>query len=58
MAEGEEMKAEAAIFGLLVAGVGVGVPIARILYRLGFSPWLAILALLPLGNLIGLWLLG
>ena len=32
-------------------------PIGRILSRLGFSPFWSVLALVPLVNLIGLWLL-
>jgi hypothetical protein len=32
-------------------------PIGRILGRLGFSPFWSVLALIPLVNLIGLWLL-
>jgi hypothetical protein len=30
-------------------------PVARICSRLGFSPWLAILVLVPIGNLFLLW---
>ena len=33
------------------------IPIARILGRLGFNPWLAALAVIPIVNLICLWLL-
>ena len=32
-------------------------PIGRILDRLGFSPFWCVLALIPVVNLIGLWLL-
>jgi hypothetical protein len=32
-------------------------PIGRILDRLGFSPFLSVVALVPLFNIIGLWLL-
>jgi hypothetical protein len=32
-------------------------PIGRILSRLGFSPFWSVLALVPLANLLGLWLL-
>ena len=32
-----------------------GVPVARILKRAGFSPWLALLVLIPTVNLICLW---
>jgi uncharacterized membrane protein YhaH (DUF805 family) len=37
-------------FGLVVF------PIVKILQKAGFSGWLAVLALIPLANLIGLWL--
>jgi hypothetical protein len=30
-------------------------PASRICQRLGFSPWLAILAIVPIGNLLLLW---
>jgi hypothetical protein len=33
------------------------VPIARIIRRTGNSPWWCLLFFVPLGNLIGLWLL-
>jgi hypothetical protein len=32
-----------------------GVPVARILKRAGFSPWLALLVFVPTANLICLW---
>ncbi|HEY7382219.1 MAG TPA: hypothetical protein VH743_01005 [Beijerinckiaceae bacterium] len=32
-------------------------PIGRILQRLGFSPLWSVVALLPLANLVGLWVL-
>lgn len=32
-------------------------PIGRVLRRVGFSPYWSILALIPLGNLLGLWVL-
>ena len=31
-------------------------PVARIFKRVGFSPWISILAAVPLVNLLGLWL--
>lgn len=31
-------------------------PIGRILGRMGFSPFLSVLALVPLVNLLGLWI--
>jgi hypothetical protein len=33
------------------------IPIARILKRIGVSPWWAILYFVPLVNLVGLWML-
>ena len=39
-----------ALFGLLFV-----VPAARICSRVGFSPWLGLLALLPVANLVLLW---
>ena len=35
----------------------VGYPVGRILGRLGFSPWWALLWFVPLANLVGLWVL-
>jgi hypothetical protein len=35
----------------------VGVPVWRILTRLGLSPWFTILAFIPVVNIISLWLL-
>jgi len=35
----------------------VGVPVSRILRRLGFSGWWTILAFVPWVNLIGLWVI-
>ena len=35
----------------------VGWPVSKILRRMGFSAWWAILAFVPLVNLIGLWVL-
>jgi len=32
------------------------IPIAKVLRRLGFSPWLALLAIVPLVNVIMLWI--
>ena len=45
------------LIGLLVAIVLVGVPVWRILTRLGLSPWFTILAFIPVVNIISLWLL-
>jgi len=35
----------------------LGYPIVRILNRVGYSPWWAIIAFIPIVNLIGLWVL-
>jgi hypothetical protein len=44
------------VIGLLVSWFAlIVIPIARILRRAGFNQWLALIALLPLVNLIGLW---
>jgi predicted PurR-regulated permease PerM len=43
------------IFAVMVAIVLY--PTGRILNRIGFSPFWSVLALIPLINLIGLWLL-
>ncbi|BDD94880.1 hypothetical protein OYT13_08000 [Pandoraea sp. XJJ-1] len=45
------------LIGLLVAIVLVGVPVWRILTRLGLSPWFTVLAFIPVVNIISLWLL-
>ncbi|MFJ2991986.1 hypothetical protein [Pandoraea sp. NPDC087047] len=42
---------------LIVGIVLIGVPVWRILGRLGLSPWLTILAFIPIVNIISLWLL-
>jgi hypothetical protein len=43
------------IFGLSVALILF--PVGRILGRLGFSPFWSVLALIPLVNLVALWVL-
>jgi hypothetical protein len=51
--------AELAIFPVVVIVVLLVViyPMGRILKRIGYSPWWALVWLVPLGNLLGLWLL-
>jgi amino acid transporter len=44
------------VFYLIVYLV-VGMPVARILRRVGYSGWWSILSVIPLANLIGLWVL-
>lgn len=41
----------------LFVAVLVVVPVGRILGRLGISPFWALLALVPIANLVGLWAL-
>ena len=43
------------IFAALVALVVY--PIGRILSRIGFSPFWSVIALIPLANLVGLWII-
>jgi hypothetical protein len=46
------------IWHWLIIALWVGIlvpPIAKILHRAGYSRWWAVVALLPLLNLIGLW---
>ena len=43
------------LIGLLVAIVLVGIPVWRILTRLGLSPWFTILAFIPVINIMSLW---
>ena len=42
---------------LLIAAAVIVWPYCRVLSRLGFSPWLALLVFVPFVNLIALWLL-
>jgi hypothetical protein len=42
---------------LVIPAVLLGFPVAKILQRLGISPWWTILMFFPLLNLIGLWML-
>ena len=42
---------------LVIPAVLLGIPVARILQRLGISRWWTILAFFPLFNLVGLWTL-
>lgn len=44
------------LFTLAVVGVLYLMPIGKILNRAGFTPWLALLALVPFVNVILLWL--
>ncbi len=42
---------------LILVVLGMGVPIWRILKRLGFNPFWALVCFVPFGGLIGLWVL-
>ncbi|AJW44838.1 MULTISPECIES: hypothetical protein [Ralstonia] len=44
------------LFGLLIALIIVGIPVRQILLRTGFSQWWALLVLVPVANLVGLWI--
>lgn len=41
---------------VLLAGAVVVVPVYRILRRMGFSGWWGLLAVIPLANLLMLWI--
>ena len=45
------------LFAVVIIFLIVGIPVARILRRIGFSGWWSILAIIPLANLIALWVL-
>jgi hypothetical protein len=43
---------------LIVIGIGwllVGFPVSRIMRRTGYSGWWSVLAIIPIANLVGLW---
>ncbi len=44
------------LFGVLIALLLVGIPVRQILLRTGHSPWWALLSVVPLANLIALWI--
>jgi hypothetical protein len=44
------------LFGAVFYGLLVGIPAAQILHRTGFSRWYALLLLLPLVGVVGLWI--
>ena len=43
------------LFGLLIVLLVVGIPVRQILLRTGFSQWWTLLVLVPLVNLVALW---
>ncbi len=45
------------VIGTLVWWLAFGWPVARILHRMGFSRIWVLLCFVPLGNIIGLWVL-
>lgn len=44
------------LFGLLIILIVAGIPVRQILLRTGFSPWWTLLVLVPLVNLVALWI--
>ena len=44
------------LFGLLIVLLVVGIPVRQILLRTGFSQWWTLLVLVPLVNLVALWI--
>jgi len=44
------------LFGLLIILIVAGIPVRQILLRTGFSQWWALLVVVPLVNLIALWI--
>lgn len=42
---------------IIIIGLGIAWPAAIILRRVGFSRWWAVLAFIPLVNIVGLWVL-
>ena len=44
------------LFGLLIVLIVTGIPVRQILLRTGFSQWWTLLVLVPLVNLVALWI--
>ena len=44
------------LFGLLIILIVAGIPVRQILLRTGFSQWWALLVVVPLVNLLALWI--
>ncbi len=44
------------LFGLLIILIAVGTPVRQVLLRTGFSQWWTLLVLVPLVNLVALWI--
>ena len=49
------MMGGSGLVGLLIAGIVVAYPFSRILPRVGLNPWIALVAVIPLGAVILLW---
>jgi H+/Cl- antiporter ClcA len=45
------------LIGLLIIAVIILFPLSKVLRRMGYSGWWAIVFLIPFGALIGLWVL-
>jgi hypothetical protein len=43
------------LLAIVVSSLAIVWPAGRICHRLGFSPWLGVLAVVPLANLVLLW---
>jgi hypothetical protein len=42
-------------FGIILGIVVVGIPAAQILRRVGYNPWWGVVAVIPLVNIVALW---
>jgi hypothetical protein len=51
----EILELSSVLLTMFVLGLLVVIPAARICSRVGFSPWLGLLALLPVANFVLLW---
>jgi uncharacterized membrane protein YhaH (DUF805 family) len=47
----------ATVLSVILAGLILGWPVSKILRRLGFSGWWALLAFVPLVNFVSVWVL-
>ena len=45
------------VIGVLIAAALVAYPFSRILPRYGINPWFSLVAIIPLGALILLWII-
>ncbi|MBT8456753.1 MAG: hypothetical protein HKO95_09335 [Rhodobacteraceae bacterium] len=44
-----------ALFSLLIMGLLVAYPFSRILPRVGLNPWISLVAVIPIGAVVLLW---